>query len=110
MEGKEVRFGIANSSLFTVPVGVPDASVFEVAASDVATDLGSPMSAGFVLLGAFVAVTGLVAVDSVIEAMQQLVPSYRVQHVQANERAIRAGVAEVPALAAPAWAEGAEIG
>jgi 2-oxoglutarate ferredoxin oxidoreductase subunit gamma len=101
---------VVNSSLFTVPVGVADASVFEVAASDVATDLGSPMSAGFVLLGAFVAVTGLVAVDSVIEAMQQLVPSYRTQHLEANERAIRAGAAEVPALAAPAWAEGAEIG
>jgi hypothetical protein len=51
-----------------------------------------------------------VAVDSVIEAMQQLVPSYRTQHLEANERAIRAGAAEVPALAAPAWAEGVQIG
>jgi 2-oxoglutarate ferredoxin oxidoreductase subunit gamma len=97
---------VVNSSLFTIPVDVPGATVFEVPASDVATELGSPMSAGFVLLGAFVAVTGLVTVDGTVEAMQQLVPSYRTQHLEANERAIRAGAAEAPSLAAPAWPEG----
>jgi Pyruvate/2-oxoacid:ferredoxin oxidoreductase gamma subunit len=61
------------------------------------------MSAGFVLLGAFVAVTGLVGVESAIGAMRQLVPAYRTQHVEANERAIRAGAGLLPALAAPAW-------
>ena len=56
------------------PVDVPDAPSFDVPANDVATDLGSPMSAGFVLLGAFVAVTGLVGVDSVVAAMQPAHP------------------------------------
>ncbi len=98
---------VVNSSLFTIPVDVPGATVFEVPASDVATELGSPMTRGFVLLGAYVAVTGLVTVDGAVEAMQQLVPSYRTQHLAANERAIRAGAAEVPALAAPAWSTGA---
>jgi hypothetical protein len=31
------------------------------------------------------------------------VPAYRTQHVEANERAIRAGAGLLPALAAPAW-------
>jgi Pyruvate/2-oxoacid:ferredoxin oxidoreductase gamma subunit len=54
---------VVNSSLFHRPVDVPEARVFEVPASDVAADLSSPMSAGFVLLGAFVAVTGLVTLE-----------------------------------------------
>jgi 2-oxoglutarate ferredoxin oxidoreductase subunit gamma len=100
---------VLNSSLFAIPVDVPEAAVFEVPASDVATELGSPMGAGFVLLGAFVAVTGLVSVDSIVTAMRQLVPSYRVQHLEANERAIRSGAEQVPALAAPAWVEGPSV-
>jgi 2-oxoglutarate ferredoxin oxidoreductase subunit gamma len=94
---------VRNASLCTDEVDVPGAQVFEVAAGDVAADLGSPMSAGFVLLGAFVAVTGLVGVESTVDAMRQLVPAYRTQHLEANERAIRAGAALPPPLAAPAW-------
>jgi 2-oxoglutarate ferredoxin oxidoreductase subunit gamma len=102
---------VLNSSLFTVaPVDVPGANVFEVAASDVAAELGNPMTAGFVLLGAYVAVTGLVSLDSAIVAMRELVPPYRTQHLEANGRALRAGAAAVPHLAAPAWATHAAVG
>jgi Pyruvate/2-oxoacid:ferredoxin oxidoreductase gamma subunit len=95
---------VRNSSLCTDAVDVPAGRVFDVAASEAAADLGSAMSAGFVLLGAFVAVTGLVGLDSTLSAMRQLVPAYRTQHLEANERAIRAGADLLPALAASAWA------
>jgi 2-oxoglutarate ferredoxin oxidoreductase subunit gamma len=94
---------VVNSSLFNQAVEVPDAGVFEVAASDVAAELGNPMSAGFVLLGAFVALTGLVSLEGTVAAMRELVPAYRTQHLEANERAIRTGADLLPALAAPAW-------
>jgi 2-oxoglutarate ferredoxin oxidoreductase subunit gamma len=95
---------VVNSSLCSaLTIDVPGAQVFEVAASEVAADLGNPMSAGFVLLGAFVAVTGLVGVESTVDAMRQLVPAYRTQHLEANERAIRAGTSLLPGEAAPAW-------
>jgi Pyruvate/2-oxoacid:ferredoxin oxidoreductase gamma subunit len=95
---------VVNSSLCAaLHVDVPGATVFAVAASEVASDLGNPMSAGFVLLGAFVAVTGLVGVESAIGAMRQLVPAYRTQHLESNERAIRAGAGLLPPEAAPAW-------
>jgi Pyruvate/2-oxoacid:ferredoxin oxidoreductase gamma subunit len=97
---------VRNASLCTEAIGedeVPGARVIDVAASETASDLGSPMSAGFVLLGAYVAVTGLVELESTVSAMRQLVPAYRTQHLEANERAIRAGAALVPALALPAW-------
>jgi Pyruvate/2-oxoacid:ferredoxin oxidoreductase gamma subunit len=95
---------VVNISLCrALTVDVPEARVFEVAASEVAADLGHPMSAGFVLLGALVAVTGLVGVESAVGAMRQLVPAYRTQHVEANERALRAGAGLLPAGAVPAW-------
>jgi len=96
---------VVNSSLFHLSIDVEEARVFAVRASDLAAELGSPMSAGFVLLGAFVAITGLVALDAIVDAMKQLVPVYRTQHVEANERAITAGAAAAPALAAPAWTD-----
>jgi 2-oxoglutarate ferredoxin oxidoreductase subunit gamma len=100
---------VVNSSLFKGTVDVPGAKVFEVAASDVAAELENPMTAGFVLLGAFVAVTGLVSLDSAIVAMRELVPAYRTQHLEANERALRAGAALLPELAVPAWAHDAAV-
>jgi 2-oxoglutarate ferredoxin oxidoreductase subunit gamma len=95
---------VVNSSVFDLPVEVARAKVFRVPAKDMAVEMGNPMSAGFVMLGAFVAVTDLVSVESAVEAMRELVPPYRTQHLEANERAIRAGAASVPGGAAPAWA------
>ncbi len=92
---------LVNASL--VSVTVPGARLFEVAANDIAADLGNPLSAGFVLLGAFAALTGLVSVDAAVAAMRQLVPSYRTEHLQANEAALRAGAGAVTELGAPAW-------
>jgi 2-oxoglutarate ferredoxin oxidoreductase subunit gamma len=100
---------VVNSTVFDLTVEVPGAQVFRVPAKDIAVGMGIPMSAGFVMLGAFVAVTGIVAVDSAIGAMRQLVPPYRTQHLEANEKAIRAGAEAVPAKAAPAW-PGVEVG
>lgn len=94
---------VVNSTLFDLPVEVPGSQVFKVPAMDIAAEQGSPMSAGFVLLGAFATVTGLVQVESVVGAMRELVPPYRTQHVEANERAIAAGASSLVAGAAAAW-------
>lgn len=89
--------GLDGSDSFRV-VGVP--------ATGMASEAGAPMTAGFVLLGAFASVTGLVGVDSLVEAMTELVPAYRRQHLVANEAALRSGAAAVRAATAPLW-EGA---
>jgi len=83
--------------------------LFPVPAGDLAVALGASMSAGFVLLGAYNAITGMVALDSLIGAMRELVPPYRTQHLAANEAALRAGDDAVSALAAPAWPAGAGV-
>ncbi|HEV3354120.1 MAG TPA: 2-oxoacid:acceptor oxidoreductase family protein [Acidimicrobiales bacterium] len=93
---------VLNSSLFEEPVDV--ARVFAVPATEVATEeLGNPMAVSMVATGAYVAVTGLVALDSAIAAMEESLPAYRRQHAEGNARALRAGAALVDPLAAPAW-------
>jgi 2-oxoglutarate ferredoxin oxidoreductase subunit gamma len=100
---------VANSTLVH-DLDRPDCRTFMVPASAMADEMGAPMSAGYILLGAYAAITGLVSIDALVAAMKQLVPPYRQQHVETNERALRAGGATGPALAAPAWTEVAEVG
>ena len=57
-----------------------------------------------VMVGAYAAITGLVALDAAIAGMRESIPPYRRQHVEGNEQAIRAGWEAVDHLAAPAWA------
>jgi Pyruvate/2-oxoacid:ferredoxin oxidoreductase gamma subunit len=75
-----------------------------IPASDIAEELGSAMGASMILLGAFCAATALVEVDSLVAAMKKLGPSYRQEHVVANEAAIRAGAAAAPSMQANGWA------
>jgi len=82
---------------------------FPVAADEIALDLGSPLSAGFVLLGAFAAITGLAGPDALVTAMAEQVPSYRSKSVTVNESAIRTGFDVVPPMAAPAFPEPASV-
>ena len=75
--------------------------LFLVPATDIAAGVATTQAAGFVLLGAFVAVTGVVALASVVSAITEVIPPYRSQHIAANVAALEAGAAAVPALAAP---------
>ena len=54
------------------------------------------------MLGAFAGLTGLVGLDALLDGMRESVPAYRSQHLEANERALRAGFERV-ALEVPAW-------
>jgi 2-oxoglutarate ferredoxin oxidoreductase subunit gamma len=94
---------VVNSSITGSTMEGMDARVFPVAADDIAASVSAPMGAGFVLLGAYSTVTGLVGLTSLVEAMTQLVPPYRTQHISANRASLEAGAAAAPALAAPAW-------
>lgn len=77
--------------------------VVDVAASDLAVDVGNIMTATMVMLGAYVSVTGIVAVDSVKSAIAETLPSYRRQHIDLNIAAVQAGV-EACEARVPAWA------
>ncbi|HSS09545.1 MAG TPA: 2-oxoacid:acceptor oxidoreductase family protein [Acidimicrobiales bacterium] len=109
LSGKLRVGGVAviNSSLFEGELDHARYRVFDVPATDLATELGLPMAASMVIAGAYAAVTGLVGVESLVEGMRQSLPPYRQQHAAGNERAIRAGFDAAEqggsGLAAPAW-------
>ena len=56
-------------------------------------------------VGAYTAVTGMVALDSLAAAVTESLPSYRTQHVARNVAAIRAGFEVAPRDLSPAWKE-----
>ena len=70
----------------------PDVDVAAVAALDIATDVGSSMAASLVLVGALVARTNLVGVDSLLDTAAKVLPSYRAEAAAVNRRALEAGL------------------
>jgi len=96
---------LLNSTLFEGELERDAYRVFEAPASQLAAELGNPMTGSMVMTGAYAGLTGLVGIDAAIEAMRESLPPYRQQHVEANERALRAGFEFIERRAAPAWAE-----
>jgi 2-oxoglutarate ferredoxin oxidoreductase subunit gamma len=81
---------VVNSSI----VGAAEADSYRVAAlpaTDMARELGAPQTAGFILLGAFNRLTGVVGHEQLVQAMRALLPPYRRQHADANAAALAAG-------------------
>jgi 2-oxoglutarate ferredoxin oxidoreductase subunit gamma len=91
-----------SSATDSIPDG--DWTAVSVPAGKIAEEIGAPMAAAFVLLGGYATITGLVTAGSLVGAMRDLVPPYRVQHVENNEKAIRAGADSVDPTSQPAWA------
>lgn len=95
---------LLNSSIVDVATTGDTHRVVGVPATATAAELGAPQASGFVLLGAFNALTGLVARDSLVEAMTSLLPPYRRQHAAKNAEALDAGAASVAAVTGAAGA------
>ena len=47
------------------------------------------------------------AINALVDGMKEAVPSYRRQHIETNERALRAGWDAATAGAAPVWEDAA---
>jgi 2-oxoglutarate ferredoxin oxidoreductase subunit gamma len=69
----------------------PPARVVPVPAREIAADLGAPVAAGFALVGAFAALTGVADDDALASATRQLVPPHRAAALEANLAALAAG-------------------
>jgi 2-oxoglutarate ferredoxin oxidoreductase subunit gamma len=90
---KRLRAGsivLVNSSLFG-PFEANGYRVVEVPATDEAIEAGNVMGASMVMMGAYAAVTELVADDSLCAAVRDALPSYRTQHIALNLDALRRG-------------------
>lgn len=82
---------LLNTTVFDAEVDWSSCRVVEVPATELAGTAGSVMAASMVMLGAYVAATHLVSLGAVVGALEEALPSYRQQHRELNERALRAG-------------------
>jgi 2-oxoglutarate ferredoxin oxidoreductase subunit gamma len=94
---------VVNHPVFTAEIDRSAHRVFEVPAGEIATRIGSPLAASMVLVAAYARLTGMVGIDALVAGMREAVPPYRRQHLDVNEKALRAGFEAVAPAAAPAW-------
>jgi len=92
---------VVNSSVVSLPLPAPATGVppgvalVTIPATELAIELGAPAAATMVALGAYAAVTRMLAIEELIDTLPSTLPSYRTQHIASNERALRAGAAAV---------------
>jgi len=86
---------VYNASLFEEAPSHSGPS-FPINATDIASEVATVQSSGFVLLGAYVVITDIVKLGSVEEAIAEVIPPYRRQHIEANVNALRAGAEVAP--------------
>jgi Pyruvate/2-oxoacid:ferredoxin oxidoreductase gamma subunit len=95
---------LRNSVLWDRRLERADIEVVDVPATDLAVEAGHVMAAAMVMLGALAGLTALVELDGLCVAVRACVPPYRQQHLELNDRALRAGAAAVvPSSAYQAW-------
>ena len=94
-----------DADLLEGPLAATDARVEAIAATKLAREIEAPKAAALVLLGAFARATGIVGPDALAGALAESLPSYRQQFLEANQRALTAGLEAVSALTLPAWQE-----
>ena len=68
-----------------------DLNRVEIKANDIAESLGDIRVANMVMLGAFLAQTGVVSMNSVLRALKQVLPSRRHKLIPLNEKALKHG-------------------
>ncbi len=80
-----------NTSLVHTPSNRNDISRIEIRANDIAEDLGDIRISNMVMLGAFLKKTGVVAIESVLAALKQVLPPRRHSLIPLNENALIQG-------------------
>jgi 2-oxoglutarate ferredoxin oxidoreductase subunit gamma len=105
LAGKVERGGVLllNSSLIVRGPDWADVTPLPVPATELAKQVGQAMGAGMVLLGAFAAATGLVTLDSLQAALDDVLPSHRRALADANRRCLEIGAAHPGGATVPAW-------
>jgi len=88
---KEKGRVLINSSLVRRPVECPKVKIVEVPANKIAEELGEGRVANMVILGAWVAVSTILPLDSLIHSLKELLSGKKARLHQLNEKALREG-------------------
>ncbi len=82
---------VVNTSLAALPTDREDCEIVAVPANDIAAELGNLKIANMVMLGAFIGLLSPVKIESVIEALSEVIPRHRHSLLPLNEQALRRG-------------------
>lgn len=88
---KEGGVLVYNSSLISSEPGRPDIRHVSVPANDIASELGNVRMANMVMLGALVAATDILPLESIIQALRAHLPARKQKTLQPNIEALRRG-------------------
>lgn len=82
---------IVNSSLIPISSERQDIRIINVAASDIATELGNPRMANMVILGALIGATDLVSLDTVARQLDEHLSQRQRKWLEPNIAALKKG-------------------
>ena len=94
---------VINSDVCSSSPDPSRSTILPVAANEIADRVGNRLAASMVLVGAYAAATGLVALPSLEAAIAESLPSYRQKTVEMNVGAVRAGFENAPRDLVAAW-------
>ncbi|HWR73478.1 MAG TPA: 2-oxoacid:acceptor oxidoreductase family protein [Nitrospirota bacterium] len=80
-----------NTSLVNDRPTRTDITRIDIRANDIAEELGDSRIANMVMLGAFLKRTGVVILESILQALRQVLPASRSSLLQLNEKALLRG-------------------
>ncbi|MGM0419676.1 MAG: 2-oxoacid:acceptor oxidoreductase family protein [Bacillota bacterium] len=92
--GPKVKEGgvlLVNSSLIDKKLDRDDIDVIDVPANQIADDLGNTRIANMVMLGAYLAKTGILSLDTVKNSLEDVLPERRHNLIPLNEQALEKG-------------------
>jgi len=88
---KEGGIIILNSSLVDRDPSRDDVEVIKVAANDMAKELGSDRTINMIMLGAFVAKTGITTLDSIMNGLGEIVKGKKASVMKLNRKGLDKG-------------------
>ncbi|MTI68504.1 MAG: 2-oxoacid:ferredoxin oxidoreductase subunit gamma [Firmicutes bacterium] len=86
---------LINSSLIEEEANRDDVGVYYIPANEIAVELGNAKVANMVMLGAYLELTKIVKVESVIEALKKVFGESKAHLIPLNEKALAKGAEEV---------------
>ncbi|MBI3636655.1 MAG: 2-oxoacid:acceptor oxidoreductase family protein [Candidatus Rokubacteria bacterium] len=101
LKGRSGGVFLVNTSLVARPPVWEGARLIAVPATDLAKEMGNVMGASMIALGAFVAATGIVAHESLVRALDTVLPPHRKKAIETNRAALDRGAAYVATQGKP---------
>jgi 2-oxoglutarate ferredoxin oxidoreductase subunit gamma len=83
---------IMNTSLITLKSKRKDVTVIKVPANKIASELGSDKAANMVMLGAYIAKTKVVSLQSILDGLRKVLGEKKRRFLEINERALEKGM------------------